>query len=144
MMKLIAKATICCWPPERFTAGSSSRSPKMGNISITSARAFATPSRSRRFVQPARSKFSRTVKEPKTPCPPGICTIPMAAISCGGACVMSRPSKMMAPLSASTVPLMDFNKVLLPAPLVPNRATISPSSISILMPCRTMRPSYPE
>ncbi len=56
--------------------------------------------------------------------------MPMAAISFGGAWVMSRPSKMTAPLSHSTTPQMAFSSVDLPAPFVPSRATISPSSIS--------------
>ncbi len=89
--------------------------------------AALTPSGSRRFVQPARSRFSCTVSEPNTPLPPGICTMPSAAISFGGAWVMSRPSSTMAPRSASTTPLIALNSVDLPAPFVPSSATISPS-----------------
>ena len=48
----------------------------------------------------------------------------------GGAWVMSRPSKMIAPWSASTTPEMALSSVDLPAPLVPSSATISPSSTS--------------
>ncbi len=49
---------------------------------------------------------------------------PTPAISLGGAWVMSRPSKITAPLSASTMPEMALSRVDLPAPLVPSRATI--------------------
>ena len=62
------------------------------------------------------------------PAPPGTWTMPRAAISWGGAWVMSRPSKTTAPRSASTTPQMALSRVDLPAPLVPSRATISPSS----------------
>ena len=129
-MSAIPRATICCWPPDRSAAGVSSRSPRMGNNSSTSARAWATPSGSRRRVQPARSRFSPTVRPPNTPWPPGIWLTPSAAISLGGAWVMSRPSSTTAPRSASTTPLIAFSRVLLPAPLVPSRAMISPSFTS--------------
>ena len=68
------------------------------------------------------------VSEPNTPWPPGIWTMPSAAISFGGAWVMSRPSSTMAPRSASTMPLIAFSRVDLPAPFVPRSATTSPSS----------------
>ena len=129
-MSAMPSATICCWPPDRSAAGLSSRRASTGNSSSTSARARATPSASRRRVQPARSRFSATVSPPNTPCPPGIWLMPSAAISFGGAWVMSRPSSTTAPRSASTTPLIAFSRVLLPAPLVPSSATISPSFTS--------------
>ena len=92
---------------------------------------------SRRRVQPASRRFSPTVSEPNTPWPPGIWLMPSAAISLGGAWVMSRPSSTTAPRSASTTPLIAFSSVLLPAPLVPSRATISPSLMSMSTPNST-------
>ena len=65
------------------------------------------------------------------PSPPGTWATPRRAISSGGRWVMSRPSKTMAPWSASTTPPMARSRVDLPAPLVPSSATISPSPISI-------------
>ena len=44
--------------------------------------------------------------------------------------VISRPSNMTAPLSASTTPQIALRRVDLPAPLVPSRATISPWATS--------------
>jgi hypothetical protein len=91
---------------------------------------FATSSCSRRWSHPASRRFSATVSDGKTPWPPGTCVTPRAAISSGGVWVMSRPSKTMAPPLASTSPEMARSSVDFPAPFVPRRATISPSSTS--------------
>ncbi len=75
------------------------------------------------------------------PSPPGTWATPRRAISSGGRCVMSRPSKTMAPLSASTTPPIARSSVDLPAPFVPTMATISPSPISIATSESTGTPS---
>ena len=76
------------------------------------------------------------------PRPPGMWMMPRAAVSWGGMWVMSRPSKTMAPALASWVPLMARSSVDLPAPLVPSRAMIWPSSTSKSTPKSTCTPSY--
>ena len=128
--KAMPSASICCWPPDRLAAGSSWRWRSTGNRSSTWSVRARSSAPLRRSSQPATRRFSPTVRLGNTPWPPGTWVMPKAAISLGGAWVMSRPSKITAPLSASTTPQMALSSVDLPAPLVPSRATISPSSIS--------------
>ncbi len=94
------------------------------------------------FIQLPRTMFSRTDRPGKIPRPPGMWITPRAAVSWGGMWVMSRPSKTMAPAEASWVPLMARSSVDLPAPLVPSRAMIWPSSTSKSTPKSTCTPSY--
>ena len=98
-----------------------------------SASAIMSSSRSprRRPCHAAARRFSSTRRFGKMPSPPGTCATPRRAISSGGRWVMSRPSKTMAPWSASTTPPIARSRVDLPAPLVPSRATISPSPTSM-------------
>jgi hypothetical protein len=92
---------------------------------------------SRRTSHPAARRFSATVNDGKVPAPPGTCATPSAAISFGGAWVMSRPSRMTAPKSASVTPEIARSRVDLPAPLVPSSASTSPSATSRSMSNRT-------
>ena len=82
-MKAMASASICCCPPLRSAAAAAIRSASTGKIVSTSLVAVAASSSGR--DQPARRRFSATVSEPNTPCPPGIWLMPIAAISLGGA-----------------------------------------------------------
>ena len=59
--------------------------------------------------------------------PSGLCAIPPPTISCGGAIVMSRPSKRMRPCRGRLSPLIARSVVDLPAPLAPISVTISPA-----------------
>src|SRR5437899_2699623 len=49
----------------------------------------------------------------------------------------------MAPAWGVTMPMMHLMSVLLPLPLVPSRATVSPSRTSIETPCSTRTAPYP-
>ena len=66
-MNAIPRVSICCCPPERFPAGSSIRSRRIGKSSSTSSVAAFTRSLSRRWSQPARWRFSFTVSVGNTP-----------------------------------------------------------------------------
>src|ERR1700739_2092362 len=54
----------------------------------------------------------------------------------------SLPLKTTDPLVLSSRPMMDFNVVVLPAPLRPIRQTISPLATSMLMSCSTWLEPY--
>ena len=137
-MKAMPSVSICCWPPDRLPAGSCSRSRRIGNMSSTrSVSARTSGERALRF-QAASRRLSPTLSWVNTPWPPGTTATPRRpAISSGGVWVMSRPSKTTAPLLACTSPEMALSRVDLPAPLVPMRATISPSSTSMFTPNST-------
>ena len=59
--------------------------------------------------------------------PSGIWEMPAETIRSGGYPLMVRPSKATLPSPMGTSPEMAFNRVDLPAPLAPMRATILPS-----------------
>ena len=141
--KAWASDSICCSPPDSDAAASKARSRRIGKISNTSSRrACCSSAVSVPFIQLPRTRFSRTDRPGKIPRPPGMWITPRAAVSWGGMWVMSRPSKTMAPALASWVPLMARSSVDLPAPLVPRRAMIWPSSTSKSTPKSTCTPSY--
>ena len=50
-------------------------------------------------------------------------------------CVTPSTSKITVPREGRTTPITHFISVLLPLPLVPSSATVSPCSIAIEMPC---------
>src|SRR5262245_19192965 len=55
---------------------------------------------------------------------------------------VSLPSKVTEPLRFSTMPMTDFNVVVLPAPLRPSSVTSSPLPISKPTPCRMWDSPY--
>jgi len=141
-MKAWPSVSICCSPPDMLPARSSQRSRKIGKYSSTVSVARATCSGSWSKSQPASSMFSRTVSVGNTPLPPGTITMPSAVASSAGRFVMSRPSNTMAPADGSARPVTAFRNVEYPAPFVPRRATISPSSISRSTPKSTWVEPY--
>ena len=58
-----------------------------------------------------------------------------------GSVLMSRPSNTTSPSSASIMPMVMRNDVVLPAPLRPSRPTISDSSTRNDTPSTTVRPA---
>src|ERR671910_427116 len=76
--------SICCWPPDRLPAGSSSRSRRMGNMPSTCSMSAATPPPRHFWVQPARRRLSATVRWVNTPWPPGTAATPRPATFGGG------------------------------------------------------------
>ena len=134
------KASCCCCPPDRLAAGSACRWSSTGNTSRTRSMPPRRALASWRCSQLATSRFSLTDSDGNVPTPPGTWRTPRPAISAGGVAVMSTPSKMIAPRSASTIPEIVLRSVDLPAPLVPSRAMISPSSTSRLTSKSTCTP----
>ncbi len=106
VMVAMASASICCWPPERLAARSSRREASVGKAVSASSIMSASCSPRRRPCQAATRRLSSTRRLGKIPSPPGTWATPSRAISSGGRWVMSRPSKTMAPWSASTTPPM--------------------------------------
>ena len=70
------------------------------------------------------------------PRPSGTCTSPSRTSWWGGTPVISLPAKEIAPLRGRTMPEMARRVVLLPAPLLPMRVTISPGSTESETPFR--------
>ena len=97
---------------------------------------FLTLRRARRRWPPrgtGAARFSATVRLGNTFSRSGTSTTPRSAISCGGRFSMRAPPKVIAPsvTRASSMPRkpeIARSVVVLPAPLVPSRATIWPSS----------------
>ena len=143
VMVAMARASICCCPPERLPARSVRRSARVGNAAKAASIMSASFSPRRRPCQAAARRLSSTRRLGKMPAPPGTWAMPRRAISSGGRWVMSRPSKTMAPWSASTTPPTARRRVDLPAPFVPRSATISPAPTEMSMPGSTVTPSYP-
>src|ERR1700722_11514531 len=56
----------------------------------------------------------------------GTCAMPARTMDGVGQCAMVRSSKRMSPAETATSPMTVLSNVLLPAPLAPIRATISP------------------
>src|SRR3990172_9153241 len=65
---------------------------------------------------------------------------PSRQMACGGRPVMSRPLKLMRPASGTRCPVITLKRVLLPAPLGPMIAAISPGSTRRLTPTRAWKP----
>src|SRR6185437_15639582 len=84
--------------------------------------------------------FSRTVIFAKGWVIWKVRTMPAAQMRCGGRPAMSRPSKTMRPASGRWKPARAANKVVLPAPFGPIRATISPAWTSRETPSTAFRP----
>src|SRR5439155_22606844 len=118
--------SICCSPPLSVPASWRRRSPRRGNRSRTSAsvRSIAWPSR-RRYA-PIR-RFSRTVICGKSRRPSGACERPRVTMRCARHLEMSTPRKTIRPPLGRTSPESARRVEVLPAPLGPMIATISPS-----------------
>src|SRR5712692_10846728 len=66
--------------------------------------------------------------------------MPSCAVRCGFEPDMLRPSKMTAPSVGAKIPVMQLNKVVLPAPLGPMRANTSPFGTSKVTSSTATRP----
>ena len=79
-------------------------------------------------------RFSFTDRVEKILRPSGACETPMKTISCAGIPLSDLPSMRMSPSRGRSSPLTVRRVVVLPAPLAPISATISPGSIESEMP----------
>ena len=72
-------------------------------------------------------RFSDTVSRGNTPRPSGTSAMPLRMTSCGAMRLIFSPQKWTSPPTASMTREMAFSVLVLPAPLAPIRATVSPS-----------------
>ena len=132
----MASDSICCSPPDRLPACWPARWDRIGNSSITRCLASRTASWSLRTIHVPSRRFSSTVRVGKMPRPPGMSDSPMRAMASAGSPAMLAPCSFTDPPPTLTSPLAPLRRVDLPAPLVPRRATISPSWTSRSTPKR--------
>src|SRR5579863_4841868 len=130
-------ASICCSPPDSDQPPCLSRSFSRGNRSNTSARSSSTSVlfRAREAVPVIR--FSRTVSPGKIRRPSGQWARPEPTMSSTAAFWIGSPFQEIVPAVGRTSPEMVESVVVLPAPLPPIRATISPISTLNEMPLST-------
>src|SRR5688572_24375394 len=119
-------ATICCWPPESARTVTWRRSRSTGKSAYTRSRLRVVSARARAAKAPS-SRFSCTLMLPKRRRPSGTIAMPRSTITWACSRVRSSPSQRMVPARGGSSPAIAFSKVLLPAPLGPRRATISPA-----------------
>ena len=81
-------------------------------------------------------RFSRTLRLAKIPRSSGQMAMPALAIWSEALAMSSLPSNRADPARRSTIPMIDFSVVVLPAPFRPSSVTTSPSRTSKVMPCR--------
>src|SRR6185503_5251758 len=123
-------ASICCSPPESVPAGCEARSRRRGKLCMARSIRAWTFLRSRRYLKPPISRFSRTVSAGKTRRPSGTRAMPAALRAWAGSRLTSAPAKVIFPFLGKSDPATPRSVVLLPAPLAPIRVTISPSATS--------------
>src|SRR3954465_6450831 len=84
----------------------------------------------------AMIRFSTTDREAKMPRPSGTKATPPRAIVSGAALVISRDCRRIRPRRSATRPMSERRSVVLPMPLRPISATVSPWPTDRSMPCR--------
>src|SRR6476646_2283922 len=85
--------------------------------------------------------FSQTLSSAKRPRPSGTCATPARATASGLLRAICLPSNTISPV-CRTVPDTARSVVVLPAPLAPSRATISPSATVSETPCKALIGPY--
>src|SRR6266850_6770248 len=145
-MSARAMASICCWPPDSEPASWRLRSASTGKVSKEKARFLAISGRASGRKAPS-SRFSSTVSLGKSRRPSGTMATPRLTISSVDRRVRSwvfpSTSRLTEPRVGRTMPMMHFMSVLLPLPLVPSRATVSPWRIPMETPCSARTALYP-
>src|SRR2546421_8278871 len=141
-----AIASICCCPPDIVPASWPCRSPSAGNVSKASARLRLMALRAALRKAPS-VRFSATVSLGNSRRPSGTSATPRSTIASGDSLVRSCavPSTVsdMRPRSGRTRPVTHFISVLLPLPLVPSSATVSPASTWSVTPRSALTAPYP-
>ena len=88
----------------------------------------------RRAARPPMSRFSSTVSEANRRRPSGTSAMPRPTISKAGNAPISRPSNCTADAGRGNRPATALRNVVLPAPLAPITATVSPAASEKVMP----------
>ena len=122
-------ASICGSPPDRVPAACRRRSASRGNRANTRSRVCFSAARARLGVAPI-SRFSSTERLGNTCRPSATWPTPASQTRWLGHPVMSVPSNRIEPRTGRSMPWIARISELLPAPLAPTIATISPAAIS--------------
>src|SRR6267143_3094523 len=138
-------ASICCWPPESEPASWRLRSARTGKISNEKARVLPMSGRAAWRKAPSR-RFSSTLSLGNRRRPSGTMATPRLTISSVDRRVRSwvfpSRSRLTEPRVGRTMPMTHFISVLLPLPLVPSSATVSPWRIPMETPCSARTAPY--
>src|SRR5256885_4850191 len=141
-----AIASICCCPPDMVPASWLRRSFSVGNVSKASARLWSMALRAALRKAPS-IRFSTTVSLGNSRRPSGTSATPRSTIASAESLVRSCavPSTVsdIRPRSGRTRPVTHFISVLLPLPLVPSSATVSPASTWSVTPRSALTAPYP-
>ena len=124
-------ASICCSPPDSVPAIWRCRSFTRGNSVYTRSMSSTIAARSRRVYAPM-IRLSRTVRREKRRLPSGEWHRPKVTILAACMRVMSVPANVTVPRVGCISPEMVRSVVVLPAPLAPMSATISPAPRSMV------------
>src|SRR2546428_9127289 len=139
-------ASICCWPPESEPASWRLRSARTGKISNEKTRLRPISGRAALRKAPSR-RFSSTLSLGNRRRPSGTMATPRLTISSVDRRVRSwvfpSRSRLTEPRVGRTMPMTHFMSVLLPLPLVPSSATVSPWRIPMETPCSARTAPYP-
>src|SRR5215470_16975419 len=139
-------ASICCSPPLMLPASCRRRSRKRGKASKQKSRLRRIRSRASGRKAPS-IRFSSTVSLGNRRRPSGTSAMPSSTIasvsSPTSSCRSPSISAMMLPALGFTMPTMHLSSVLLPLPLVPSSATVSPDGTSSETPSSARTAPYP-
>ena len=142
-MSARARASICCSPPDNEPAACPRRRSSDGKVTYASSTRRVTSAPSSLASAAASRSDSSTRRLGKMPRPSGTCSSPRRVIRSAGWPAMSAPSKRTVPSMTGIIPEMARKVVVLPAPLSPSRATISPSPTLRSIPKMTGSRPYP-
>ncbi|OPZ63817.1 MAG: hypothetical protein BWY85_01502 [Firmicutes bacterium ADurb.Bin506] len=140
LIRPLPTASICCSPPERVSAFCDRLEYRMGKVSYTRLRVSAILPLSDTTCAPS-SRLSSTLIFENTRRPSGTWAMPSAVTSCARMPVMDLPMNSMEPAIGVISPDTARRMVLLPAPLEPTIATISPCPTWKSTPNTTATPS---
>ena len=128
-----AIASICCWPPLMLQANCRERSRSTGNAAYTAPRLCCEWARAVAGKHRAVDSRARSVSETGDglPAPEPRPSPRFPACPCRpDRCARHRPPTQFLPRVTGIKPIMHFISVLLPLPLVPSNATVSPCRTS--------------
>ena len=125
-MRARAMASICCSPPDKEPASCPLRSASFGNSAYMRSQFCVVLRRNVRLAPAPMRRFSSTLSCPNTRRPSGTSVMPRRTMAAVSALSMSVPARRTLPPLRGAMPMMDLRIELLPAPLAPSKATISP------------------
>src|SRR5262245_20688188 len=124
-MRARPMASICCSPPESVPATCERRS--WSRVKMPKTRSMSVRTSPSERVKAPISRFSNTLSRLKMRRPSGTWVTPRRTMACEAMPTSELPSKTTSPSRGARSPEMARSVVVLPAPLLPSRATTSPS-----------------